>query len=121
MTTLTSCCQSVSAQSVRAQPCGRRLESQQPHRQSQRLPAARLHIRIESLDGRNTRFSINLPANMLQVGLSIARGFSRKLGCLSAEALQARLNDGCFGLLWDACDERNDERIRIYADRLWLN
>lgn len=83
--------------------------------------AARISIRIDSLDGRKSRFTLSVPVQMLSVGLAIARGFSRMLACLSVDELQARLQARRVGLLWAACDESSDERLQIYAERPQLN
>ena len=78
--------------------------------------SARIFIRVDNLETAESRFSLDVPVEMVKVGLAVARGFSRKLARLNWQDLQTKIADTCVGTLLDECDDTNNERILIYVE-----
>lgn len=76
----------------------------------------KFHIRIDSLDTKENKFSIKMPLELFRVGLAIARSYNLRLAQLNWDDMQTKIEKMYVGALLDEQDEVRSERIQIFIE-----
>jgi hypothetical protein len=75
-----------------------------------------LHIRVTRLPGGEPKVAVNLPLNLVAVGLGLGARYSEQLAGLDLEDLLASVSGETLGPLVDVEDLDDGERVQIYID-----
>ncbi|MEP7357877.1 MAG: hypothetical protein ABI847_11590, partial [Anaerolineales bacterium] len=75
-----------------------------------------LRIRVTRLPGGEPKASINLPLNLVAVGLGIGARYSEQLAGLDLDEILASVSGETIGPLIDVEDLDDGERVQIYID-----
>ena len=75
-----------------------------------------LHIRVSDLDTGRPKVNVNVPFELVKVGLQIGSRFAPDIGDLDMDEFVAELQSGVPGSLIEVEDEEGGERVEIYLD-----
>ena len=75
-----------------------------------------LHIRVTRLPGGEPKVSVNLPLNLVAVGLGLGARYSEQLAGLDVDEILASVSGDAIGPLIDVEDLDDGERVQIYID-----
>ena len=75
-----------------------------------------LHIRVTRLPGGEPRATVNLPLNLVAVGLGIGARYSEQLAGLDLDDILASVSGETMGPLIDVEDLDDGERVQIFID-----
>ncbi|MCD6552565.1 MAG: hypothetical protein J7M16_00985 [Anaerolineae bacterium] len=75
-----------------------------------------LHIRVSDLDTGRPKVNVNVPFELVKVGLQIGSRFAPDIGDLDMDEFVAELQSGVPGSLIEVEDEEGGEQVEIYLD-----
>ena len=75
-----------------------------------------LRIRVTRLPGGEPKVSVNLPLNLVAVGLGIGARYSEQLAGLDLDDILASVSGETIGPLIDVEDLDDGERVQIYIE-----
>ncbi len=75
-----------------------------------------LHIRVSDLDTGRPKVNVNVPFELVKVGLQIGSRFAPDIEDLDMDELVAELQSGVPGSLIEVEDEEGGEQVEIYLD-----
>jgi len=75
-----------------------------------------LHIRVSDLDTGRPKVNVNVPFELVKVGLQIGSRFAPDIEDLDMDEFVAELQSGVPGSLIEVEDEEGGERVEIYLD-----
>lgn len=75
-----------------------------------------LHIRVSDLDTRRPKVNVNVPFELVKVGLQIGSRFAPDIEDLDMDEFVAELQSGVPGSLIEVEDEEGGEQVEIYLD-----
>lgn len=86
-----------------------------------RTPAAEgdarwLRVRITDLDSDRASVNVNLPINMVNVGLKMGARFIPEFEGLDLEELADALRQGLTGKIVDVVDEEDKQHVEVYIE-----
>ncbi len=75
-----------------------------------------LRVRITELDSDKASVNVNLPLNMVNVGLKMGARFLPEFEGLDLEALGEALRQGMTGKVIDVIDEEDRQHVEVYIE-----
>lgn len=75
-----------------------------------------LHIRVSDLDTGRPKVNVNVPFELVKVGLQIGSRFAPDIEDLDMDEFVAELQSGVPGSLIEVEDEEGGEQVEIYLD-----
>lgn len=75
-----------------------------------------LRVRITELDSDKTSVNVNLPINMVNVGLKMGARFLPEFEGLDLEELGQALREGTTGKVIDVIDEEDRQHVEVYIE-----
>jgi len=75
-----------------------------------------LHIRVSDLDTGRPKVNVNVPFELVKVGLQIGSRFAPDIEDLDMDEFVAELQSGVPGSLIEVEDEEDGEQVEIYLD-----
>lgn len=75
-----------------------------------------LRIRITEFDSDKASVNVNLPLNMVNVGLKMGARFLPELEGLDLEELAEALREGTTGKIVDVIDEEDRQHVEVYIE-----
>lgn len=75
-----------------------------------------LRVRVVDLHTERVKANVNVPLNLVRVGLRIGARFAPELEGLDVNELMEAINEGGHDKLIDVTDEERGERVEIYAE-----
>jgi len=73
-------------------------------------------VRVTNLDTGQPQVTVNLPMNLVQVGLSIGSRFAPEIDGLDWQTIANALNDETTGRIVEVEDLEEGKRIEVYVD-----
>lgn len=93
------------------------LGKQERHRPKARGPEARwLRVRVTDLDSDKASVNVNLPLNMVNVGLKMGARFLPEFEGLDLQELSQALREGAVGKVIDVVDEKDRQHVEVYIE-----
>jgi hypothetical protein len=75
-----------------------------------------LRVRITDLDSNRASVNVNLPINMVNVGLKMGARFIPEFEGLDLEELAEALRQGLTGKIVDVVDEEDRQHVEVYIE-----
>ncbi len=75
-----------------------------------------LRVRITDLDSDRASVNVNLPINMVNVGLKMGARFIPEFEGLDLEELGEALRQGLTGKIVDVVDEEDRQHVEVYIE-----
>jgi hypothetical protein len=75
-----------------------------------------LRVRITDLDSDRASVNVNLPINMVNVGLKMGARFIPEFEGLDLEELAEALRQGLTGKIVDVVDEEDKQHVEVYIE-----
>lgn len=75
-----------------------------------------LRVRVTELDSDKTSVNVNLPINMVNVGLRMGARFLPEFEGLDLEELGEALRQGATGKVIDVIDEEDRQHVEVYIE-----
>ena len=80
-------------------------------------PEARwLRVRVTDLDSDKASVNVNLPLNMVNVGLKMGARFLPEFEGLDLQELSEALREGAVGKVIDVVDEEDRQHVEVYIE-----
>lgn len=76
----------------------------------------RLRIRVSKLDTGRDRVNVNLPLNLVEVGLKLGAKYEPRVADLNLAEIIEAVHEGSMGKLVDVEDYSSGERVEIFID-----
>lgn len=93
------------------------LGKQERQRPKSRGPEARwLRVRVTDLDSDKASVNVNLPLNMVNVGLKMGARFLPEFEGLDLQELSEALREGAVGKVIDVVDEEDRQHVEVYIE-----
>ncbi len=78
--------------------------------------ASWLHIRVSDLNSGKRKVTVNIPIRLVKLGLRLGGAFAPELQEIDVDELSRTLESDGRGILVDAEDEEDGNRVQIYVD-----
>lgn len=75
-----------------------------------------LRIRVTDRPSGRTKVNVNLPINLVDVGLKMGARFAPEMAGMDVSAIQAALKEGVQGRIIEVDDEQDDERVEVFVE-----
>lgn len=79
-------------------------------------PARWFRVRITEVDQQKPSLDINLPINMVNVGLKMGARLIPELEGLELQELKEALSQGVTGKIFDALDEEDGSHVEVFIE-----
>lgn len=75
-----------------------------------------LRVRVTDLQGERTSVNVNLPMDLVNVGLRMGARFSPEMEGLDIDEISDALRQGLTGKIVDVIDEEEGQRVEVYVE-----
>ena len=75
-----------------------------------------LRIRVSSLDSGREKVNVNIPMNLVNVGLRMGARFAPEMDAMDFSEVMQAIRGGARGKIVDVTDEESGEHVEIYVE-----
>ena len=73
-------------------------------------------LRVSDVASGATKFSVNIPLGLVQVGLKMGARFVPDMADIDVHGVMARIREGAEGVILDVTDDEDGERVEIIVE-----